>query len=192
MEEASERIETIVRTALEASTITRRLIDLSHDLTSINQAASLWPTEEIDLVSLVSELVTAEQDTLGPAASWALELAPVPRIRGQSEPLRIMLRQLLQNAAESLPSGRGSITIRSLTGLRNWVILDIRDQGSGMTPAVVEHAVEPFFTTKPDRLGVGLTIARGIWRRHRGTVTLESQPGEGTTIRLSAPAIGGS
>ena len=119
----------MVRTALEASTITRRLIDLSHDLTSINQASSLWPTEEIDLVSLVSELVAAEKNILGPAVKWALELAPVPRIRGQAEPLRIMLRQLLQNAVESLPGGAGSITIASMTGLRNWVILEIRDQG---------------------------------------------------------------
>jgi signal transduction histidine kinase len=190
--EASERIETMVRTALEASTITRRLIDLSHDLTSINQARPLWPTEQIDLVPLVSELVAAEKDTLGPAASWTLELVPLPRIHGQAEPLRIMLRQLLQNAVESLPGGAGSISIASLTGVRNWVILEIRDQGSGMTPTVLEHAVEPFFTTKPDRLGLGLTIARGIWRRHHGTVTLESQPGEGTTIRLSAPPIGGS
>ena len=90
------------------------------------------------------------------------------------------------------PAGQGRSPLASLTGLRNWVILEIRDRGSGMTPAVMEHAVEPFFTTKPDRLGVGLTIARGIWRRHRGTLTLESQPGEGTTVRLSAPAIGGS
>jgi two-component system, NtrC family, sensor kinase len=191
-DEASERIETIVRTALEASTITRRLIDLSHDLTSINQGSSIWATEDLDLVPLVSDLVNAEKDALGPSARWSIDLAPVPQIRGQAEPLRIMLRQLLQNAVESFPEGVGPIAIRSLTGLRNWAILEIRDQGSGMTPTVLEHAVEPFFTTKPDRLGVGLTIARGIWRRHRGTVTLESQPGEGTTIRLSVPALGGS
>ena len=65
-EEGSERIETMVRTALEASTITRRLIDLSHDLTSINQASTLWPTEDIDLVPLVTEFVAAEKDALGP------------------------------------------------------------------------------------------------------------------------------
>ena len=191
-QEGSERLETMVRTALEASTTTRRLIDLTHDLTSIDLDPSECPAEEIDLVRLVSELVSAEKDSLGPAANWVLEMAPVPPIRGQSEPLRIMLRQLFQNAVESLPGGAGSITIASSIGHRNWVILEIRDQGSGMTPLVMEHAVEPFFTTKPDRLGLGLTIARGIWRRHRGTVTLESHPGEGTTIRLSAPAIGGS
>ena len=44
---------------------------------------------------------------------------------------------------------------------------------------------EPFFTTKPDRDGVGLTIAQGIWRRHRGALSIDSRPGQGTTIRLS-------
>jgi len=56
----------------------------------------------------------------------------------------------------------------------------------------MEHALEPFYSTKPDRQGIGLTIARGIWRRHRGTMTIESQPGEGTTVRLSAPSLEGA
>jgi C4-dicarboxylate-specific signal transduction histidine kinase len=46
------------------------------------------------------------------------------------------------------------------------------------------RAIEPFFSTKPGRLGVGLTIANGIWRRHRGTLSLKSQPEDGTSIRL--------
>ena len=49
---------------------------------------------------------------------------------------------------------------------------------------VLERAIEPFFSTKPGQLGVGLSIANGIWRRHRGTLSLKSQPGEGTTVRL--------
>ena len=46
------------------------------------------------------------------------------------------------------------------------------------------QAVEPFFSTKPSHLGVGLSIANGIWRRHRGTLSIRSQPGEGTAVRL--------
>ena len=46
------------------------------------------------------------------------------------------------------------------------------------------RAVEPFFSTKPGHLGVGLSIANGIWRRHRGTLSIRTQPGEGTSARL--------
>ncbi|MHB1560714.1 MAG: ATP-binding protein, partial [Isosphaeraceae bacterium] len=60
--------------------------------------------------------------------------------------------------------------------------------GSGMMPEVLKRATEPFFTTKPGRSGVGLTAAHGIWRRHRGAFSIESQPGAGTMIRLSVEA----
>ena len=48
---------------------------------------------------------------------------------------------------------------------------------------------EPFFSTKPDHDGIGLTIAQGIWRRHRGALSIDSRPGQGTTIRLSIGPI---
>ena len=63
--------------------------------------------------------------------------------------------------------------------------MEIRDNGTGMTEEVLEHAAVPFFRTKPDHRGIGLTVAKGIWRRHRGTLMIESQPGQGTTVRLS-------
>jgi signal transduction histidine kinase len=63
-------------------------------------------------------------------------------------------------------------------------VLEVRDTGHGIPHATVERAVEPFFTTKAGHFGVGLSIANGIWRRHRGTLALRSQAGEGTTVRL--------
>jgi len=190
--EVVERIETLIRTALDSSVMTRRLIELGHDWTAVDVDQPGSPVAEIRLDQLVSEFVRAEKDELGPSASWVLNLTPVPPIRGQAEPLLTMLRQFARNAVEALPGGAGTITISSLTAPRNWLVLEIRDDGCGMGPEVMEHALEPFYSTKPDRQGIGLTIARGIWRRHRGTMTIESQPGEGTTVRLSAPSLEGA
>jgi signal transduction histidine kinase len=190
--DSSDRIQTVVRTALDASVTMRRLIEISHDWTSIDISSDGSPAEEIRLEALVADFLTAEKQKLGPAVDWSWEPAATPALRGRSSQLRTMLRLLAENAVESLPEGLGSITLASLALPRNWVSIEIRDTGCGMTPEVLERATEPFFTTKPDRLGIGLTIARGIWRRHRGTLTIESQAGTGTTIRLSAPSVEGS
>jgi signal transduction histidine kinase len=184
--EVNDRIETIIRTSIEASLMTRRLIEFSHDLTSIEPESPGALVEEIRLDRLAADLVESERDELGPKVGWVLQLDATPPIRGRSSALKTMLELLIANAVEALPDQSGTISISTFLGPRNWPVLELRDQGCGMAADVMEHALEPFFSTKPGHVGIGLTVARGIWRRHRGTLTIESQPGEGTTIRLSA------
>ena len=80
----------------------------------------------------------------------------------------------------------GAISIARSTSVdsRGWGVLEIRDSGQGMEPEAQERATEPFFSTKSGHIGVGLSIANGIWRRHKGTLSIRSLPGEGTTLRL--------
>jgi signal transduction histidine kinase len=104
--------------------------------------------------------------------------------------LDTMLELLLNNALEAM-AGLDSkrIAISTSVDSRGWVMLEIQDSGRGMEPEVLEQAVEPFFSTKGGHLGVGLSIANGIWRRHRGTLSLRSHPGEGTVVRLCVEPI---
>ncbi len=95
-----------------------------------------------------------------------------------------MLGHLIANAYEAMPPGGGTVAVSTSTDARGWVVLELRDTGQGMDPETHVRAVEPFFSTKPGHLGVGLSIANGIWRRHRGTLSIRSQPGEGTQVRL--------
>jgi two-component system NtrC family sensor kinase len=186
--ELLERVETIIQTALDASLMTRRMIEISHDLTSVESEHPLEPVERIQLERLATEVLEARRERLAPAISVAFHLASVPAIRGQADALRAMLELLFDNAIESLPEGRGTISVTAHVDARNWVVLEIRDEGCGMQPEVMERAVEPFFSTKANHRGIGLTIARGIWRRHRGTLSIESQFEKGTLIRLSIAA----
>jgi signal transduction histidine kinase len=188
-EELAERIETVIRTALDASLITRRLIELGHDWTSLDENQAGSPVEEIRLDRLIANLVNSEKAKLGPSATWVLNLAPIPPIRGQAEPLSDMFRQFFLNATESFPEGEGTITITTQTAPRNWLAVEICDNGCGMSAEVMDHALQPFYSSKPDHLGIGLAVARGIWRKHRGTLSIDSQPGEGTTVRLSAASL---
>jgi signal transduction histidine kinase len=188
--EFHDRIEAIIQTALDASVLTRRLIEISHGLTTVEIGRPGGEPEEIHLDGLAAAVVEEKREKMGVGVNLVLNLAPTPPIRGQVGPLRLMLESLLQNAWESLPRNAGTIGISTVVDDRNWIILEIRDSGAGMTEEILEHAVEPFYSTKPDHMGIGLTVAKGIWRRHRGTLMIDSQPGQGTTVRLSVAATG--
>jgi two-component system NtrC family sensor kinase len=167
----------IIRSAVEAAGVARRLIDFTRPVTAVGDTL-------VALDPLIAEVVEARRAGAPSGVEFETELAPLPAIKGHSQRLREMLGLLLDNAQEALPPDGGRITIRTRVDERGWVVLDVEDNGAGMTAAVQERAVEPFFTTKSGRLGVGLPIANGIWRRHRGTLAVRSRLGEGTRVRL--------
>ena len=168
----------IIDSAMEASTVARRLIDYTRPITTIGE-------ERLHLDRLVADYVEAraEADTSG--ITWSSFLDPVPPIRGQAGHLESMLDLLVANSMEAMTAGSPkAISFSTSLDSRGWVMLEVRDTGRGMGPEILEQAVEPFFSTKGGHLGIGLSIANGIWRRHRGTLSLRSQPGEGTSLRL--------
>jgi two-component system NtrC family sensor kinase len=176
--DAVEVAETIVRTAVEASGVARRLIDFTRPFTVAGP-------EPIDLERLAEEAIAAERPKAPPGISWVVERGGVPPIRGHDEHLRLMLRHLVANALEAMPETGGTITLATSRDARGWILLEVFDTGGGMPQEVLERAIEPFFTTKTGHLGIGLSIANGIWRRHRGTLAVRSRVGEGSRVRLS-------
>jgi signal transduction histidine kinase len=94
---------------------------------------------------------------------------------------------LLVNAAQAI-SDHGEVTI-STTLDEYSVIVAISDSGSGIPDDELSKIFDPFFTTKPvgEGTGLGLSISYGIIERHRGTISVESQVGEGTTFTVRIP-----
>ena len=105
---------------------------------------------------------------------------------GDAPALRELLTNLVLNAIEAMPRG-GRLSIE--TGLTESALtLTVTDTGLGMPEEVRLRAHEPFFTTKGVKsTGLGLSVAFGITRRHGGELTIQSEPGEGTTVRVSLP-----
>jgi len=181
--------DTIIRTALDAATVARRLIDYTRPVTSTDPGRAAVDPSSVTLDRLIDEFVAAERASGPTGVAWATDLAPTPSIQGHPSQLRGMLRHLVVNAYEAMPDQTGMIAISTATDSRGWVVIELRDSGRGMQGETLVRAVEPFFSTKPGHLGVGLSIANGIWRRHRGTLSIRSQPGEGTQIRLCVEPI---
>lgn len=98
---------------------------------------------------------------------------------------------LIVNAGEASPGG-GTIRVWARPGdTAERVLIGVTDRGIGMTPEVRRRAFDPFFTTKTRRLstGLGLSLVSSLVRMSRGTVELDSEPGRGTTVTLSLPAV---
>jgi PAS domain S-box-containing protein len=122
--------------------------------------------------------------------------AILPTIQADSEQLRQIFLNLLTNASDAMPQGGTLVTrLRSVeaeNGGRG-VRIELTDTGFGITPANLERIWEPFFTTKPEGkgTGLGLAISRRAIEAHHGTISIGSNSGKGTTVRIFLPAIHG-
>jgi|GEM_PF-2662445 signal transduction histidine kinase len=144
-----------------------------------------------DLHGLVKEVAGLMESTsrnrvqvveaLAPGAAW---------INGDAGTIDHVLVNLCMNAMEAMPDG-GTITFRTRILEPDWVELDVEDHGTGMTPEILAHALDPFFTTKPvgKGTGLGLSMSYGVMAAHGGSLEMASQPGQGTTVRLRFPLV---
>jgi signal transduction histidine kinase len=111
----------------------------------------------------------------------------LPRLLLVEDRLVMMLVNLLINGLDAMPNG-GSVAVAA-RHVEDGVVLEVTDTGAGMTPEVRQRALEPLFTTKASGhgTGLGLTVTADSMRAVGGDVEIESEPGQGTTIRLRFP-----
>ncbi len=133
----------------------------------------------LDLNGLIGE-VLGLYGHAGPAIDARLA-ANLPAVTGDTNQLRQVIHNLLQNAQDALAGiSNARIYVRTeLVG--NKVQLAIVDNGSGFPENIIQRAFEPYVTTKPKGTGLGLAIVKKIVDEHHGTITLENRQ-EGTTI----------
>ncbi len=109
----------------------------------------------------------------------------LPAVRGDSMLFGQVLRSLLANALEASESG-GTVEIH---GRRDddasTVTISVEDRGAGMTELELARAGKPFYTSKPNGMGVGLSLARRVVERFGGRMKIESAKGRGTVVRIS-------
>ncbi len=115
----------------------------------------------------------------------------LPRVRGNIRNLQQVFVNLFLNSIQAMPDG-GRLEVRTVVPERGWIRVDIADTGTGIQPEDLPRVFEPFFTTKDpgEGTGLGLSVSFGIVQEHGGRLTVESEPGAGTTFSVHLPSEG--
>jgi hypothetical protein len=194
-ESARSDLGQIKRAGERAASLTRQLLAFAR--------REVVQPQVLDLDSVITAVEEMLRRTLGEHVELAISLAGDPwPILADPGQLEQVLVNLAVNARDAMPAGgtltidTGNVTVDADTvagGSKSRpgknVRLRVSDTGTGMTPAVIEHAFEPFYTTKADGTGTGLGLATvyGIVTQADGSIQIYSHPGTGTTFTLMFP-----
>ena len=195
-------------TAIEQSVM--RSADLGNRLLAFARE-SKKESAPIDVGSLILELINISAKTLGASITIEKKIDPqLMRVVGDSNELSQALSNLMMNAKEAIalreqPTSPGTIFVAADNSLVSenlapklmlpagspCIVLRISDNGVGIPEEIVERIFDPFFTTKERGrgAGLGLSIVFSTVRSHRGTITVDSEVGKGTTIQIYIPAL---
>jgi len=119
----------------------------------------------------------------------------LPPVLGDRIQLQQVLLNLIVNAIEAMSAVKDrprELTITSSLHGPEWVLVQVRDTGPGFEGEQADHLFEAFHTTKPEGLGIGLSISRSIIEAHGGRLSAESNVPHGAIFRFTLPAQGGT
>jgi len=151
---------------------------------------SLAEKRVLNLNALVEEEITLLEHTTLAKLSLRMELASNLRpMDGDPSALSQAIMNLCVNAMDAMHEG-GTLTLRTRNEDPDQILLEVEDNGSGMSPEVLARAMDPFFTTKPQGKGTGLGLAMvyGCIKAHGGNLEIQSEPGKGTKVLMHFPA----
>jgi signal transduction histidine kinase len=186
-EEARQCLEMLRTAAQDAANVVHRLREFYRPLASDEE----FPI--VDLAKIVRQAVSLTEpkwrhqaQANGVTIEVVAHIADFPIVAGEESALREVLTNLIFNAVDAMPEG-GEIALDvSIEDER--AVIKVRDAGTGMTEAVRQRCLEPFFSTKGERgTGLGLSMVYGIIERHRGELDIQSKLGEGTTFIIRLP-----
>lgn len=146
--------------------------------------------EEVDLNGVIREAVALLEEDLPEGVEIVLHLSEVPKVFGSSVGLRTAISHLVENAVYGVTrTGKGGRVEIASMKRGDSVVVNIKDNGIGMSKDVLARAMDPFFTTRAPgpHVGLGLSIAQAVVRRHGGDLTIHSKEGEGTTVEFFVP-----
>lgn len=196
-DDLNERQQRLLSNAARAA---ERGAKLTRQLLAFARKTRLEP-RRVNLNELIHEFGDLIDNTIGAQIRLVTALERrLPLVEIDPTHLEMAVLNVLINARDAMPNG-GTVTIATelwkLNGNAaslglpegNYVVLSVRDEGQGMSPEIRQRATEPFFTTKGRERGTGLGLAmvHGFVQQSLGRLEIDSEAGQGTTIRLLFP-----
>jgi len=145
--------------------------------------------EILDLNQVIGKVLSFIPHASNGKVGFIQDLSPVSvLVSGHPTGLTTALINILSNSLDAMPMG-GVITLRTRNEGPDRVSTTIQDTGQGMSPATLARSMEPFFTTKPigKGTGLGLALVRDTVESHQGVLTITSEEGVGTVVRIEFP-----
>jgi len=192
LDERREDVEEIRKAADRASALTRQLLAFSR--------RQVIQPRVLDLNLVVTEMEKMLRRLLREDVQLTTVLAPgLGRVQADAGQLEQILMNLAVNARDAMPDG-GILTIETMNtplsdsgGVESerYVMLTVKDTGTGMDAETKAHLFEPFFTTKEVGMGTGLGLATvyGIVKQSGGSIDVSSSPGAGATFSIALPMV---
>jgi two-component system sensor histidine kinase PilS (NtrC family) len=145
--------------------------------------------DEVNLERLLRQVVASAKDFPDWAENHRADLQFSDyrsAVRGDSVQLRQCFLNVVRNATQAMPAG-GTLRIAVHPAEDGRVEVDFSDEGGGMTDEQLRHIFDPFYSTREDGIGLGLSVVHRIVEAHRGSIRVHSQPGHGATFHVSLP-----
>jgi two-component system cell cycle sensor histidine kinase/response regulator CckA len=181
---------------------TRRAASLTRQLLAFSRKQVLQP-QSLDLNALVSDVGKMLHRIIGEDIELVNDLEPrLGRVKADPGQIEQIIMNLVVNARDAMPQG-GRLTIKTENVILDedycqvfaearpgeFVRLSVEDTGVGMDKKTLQHMFEPFFSTKEDGTGLGLSVVYGIVKQHEGWVNVYSEPGQGSAFKVYLPAF---
>ncbi len=193
-----DKLEQVVKSSESAAELTRQMLAYA--------GKGRYEVRPVDMSALVYEYEDLLGTLIPGTVHLRLDLATVlPAVEADPSQMQQIVMNLAINAGEAIGEPhKGIITIRTYVktldknaigaaGIGDivpgaYVVTEVSDTGSGMSPEVKARIFEPFYTTKFAGRGLGLAAVQGIVKSHKGAIGVESVAGKGTTISVYLPA----
>ncbi len=195
-----------IRSDLQAIiTASQRAVDLCRQMLAYS-GRGRFVIEHIDVNAAIREMAELLRVSVPRKIDIRLDLpGDAPPIDADITQIRQVIMNLITNASEAIGDSSGTIRVSTRrvamqahpkdgppehqeSSSSDAVRIEVADTGCGMTPETAAKIFDPFFTTKFTGRGLGLAAVLGIVRGHKGVISVDSQPGRGTTFRITLPA----
>lgn len=183
--EIKEIVQDIKSAADDARDVLQRLREFYRPPTDLKLSGANLADIVRDAVRMTSPKWKDQSSAAGKNIVVRENLSDIPAFGLDVTQMREALVNIIFNSVDAMPKG-GVIEISTRVSGK-MAVIEIADSGTGMPEEALKRCFEPFFTTKLAGTGMGLAVTYGIIRRHRGTISISSQPNKGTRVTIQIP-----